>query len=138
MLRRPPRSKRTATLSPYTTRFPAGDEAGNGSDQQVRQCQAEAQRGEDEEDLDGAARERKAHRGAEERRRAGRRQEGRQDAGGKAAAQAMRWAVRLALSTSDGREATPEDRQSGVSGKSVAVRVDPGGRRISKKKQKVH
>src|SRR3546814_1608927 len=65
----------------------------------------------DLEDLDGAARERKAHRGAEERRRAGRRQEGRQDAGGKAAAQAMRRAVRLALSTSDGREATHEAGQ---------------------------
>src|SRR3546814_1569283 len=76
MIRRPPRSTRTDTLFPYTTLFRSGrqqqaeeaaqpdhprprtgqpgDEAGHGSDQQVRQCQAEAQRGEDEEDLDGA------------------------------------------------------------------------------------
>src|SRR3546814_16004734 len=86
----------------------------------------------DLEDLDGAARERKAHRGAAERRRAGRRQEGRQDAGGKAAAQAMRRAVRLALRTSDGRE----DRKSVVKGKGVSVRVDIGGLRSITKKNK--
>src|SRR3546814_18341283 len=34
--------------------------------------------------------------------------------------------------------AEPEDRKSGVSGKSVSVRVDPGGSRNIKKKKKQH
>src|SRR3546814_15774067 len=118
MIRRPPRSTRTDTLFPYTTLFRSrrGRRRGRAGD---CRCRDRAKpRGEREPDHRRAQRKRYPARsgasGRDERRTCATR-----------------------VNKQSGASHSKGDRKSVVQGKSVSVRVDLGGRRIIKKKNKI-
>src|SRR3546814_12015088 len=129
MIRRPPRSTRTYTLFPYTTLVrSAGYVHGRGRRGRVR-AQCAQPRGRHTTDSAGHRRGR-LRGGLANCARARLRQFG----------ILSRWALspggRGRCVADFRRFRQPADRESVVSGKSVSVRVDLGGRRIIKKKKK--
>src|SRR3546814_13740785 len=124
MIRRPPRSTRTDTLFPYTTLFRSPELAADAL-LCVRGCDRRRarrpRRPRDHSDREQPARPRRRHPfpapriGLVDRRRAFP-------------------ADPLWIDEPRPRARHPPDRKSVVSGKSVSVRVDLGGRRIIKKK----
>src|SRR3546814_18672903 len=117
MIRRPPRSTRTDTLFPYTTLFRSHPRPGHGRRaagefRPSRHADGHGRCG------DGAVQPLPEVRPAEP---------------AVARPRPLRAVGRPWLAAAV-CPAVSEDRKSGVSGKSVSVRVDPGGRRINKKK----
>src|SRR3546814_13252796 len=114
MIRRPPRSTRTDTLFPYTTLFRSFREAAPGIEPRARRPDQPAAH-------PGGVARLQADRALPDRlRRRAERREGRRAHRRRVAAP---------------RIAMPSDGKSVVSGKSVSVRVDVGGRRILKNKK---
>src|SRR3546814_15147273 len=121
MLRRPPRSTRTDTLFPYTTLFRSGDVL-------VVDAAAVADPGQ----VAGAGKGDAfvAHAGG------GGADEQHVDAGGVPAGFLDQFAAGGAFERVAGVVVADQDRKSVVSGKSVSVRGDPGGRRRIKQKKR--
>src|SRR3546814_12175550 len=128
MIRRPPRSTRTYTLFPYTTLFRSG----------LERCVREVRRGAPGAGggIQAPPRRRAAGRLGGEVAGVYRQAAGRRPGSGLAQGLADEpGCVRPAAAGVD-RRLGGSDRKSVVSGKSVSVRVDLGGRRIIKKKKK--
>src|SRR3546814_15665545 len=117
MIRRPPRSTRTDTLFPYTTLFRSAGAGEHPADHERLRLPAAGQ--------PGCRARRLRH------------------AGGKVPSDHFRTALPETgadlRSGARHRDAAgrPADRKSDVAGKSVSVRVDLGGRRLIKKKNRV-
>src|SRR3546814_13781569 len=118
MIRRPPRSTRTDTLFPYTTLF-RSHERGHGN---LRPHHRAGLRQENRRRLAGADSQRPDGDPRLSWRTRRRREGGR---------------VMLSVSGLHTYYGAVQDRKSGEEGKSVSVRVDLGGRRIIKKKNKL-
>src|SRR3546814_12809000 len=116
MIRRPPRSTRTDTLFPYTTRF----RSNNGTDTRVEQMGADMRL----DQMDAAVWDRAFQINTR----------GTMLMIKHAAPHMIANGGGSIINTSTGVALTGEDRKSVVSGKSVSVSVDLGGRRIIQKK----
>src|SRR3546814_20888510 len=125
MTRRPPRSTRTDTLFPDTTRFRShrGGAAGDAFEDRFHQIAGPGVDAEAEPEAAGAAVPVRAGKAGERRHAA------------KAALHGGRAGQRSQFlkAIEQAERAAPIDRKSDGSGKSVSVRVDLGGHRLTKK-----